>query len=254
MSEHRTNPLPATSRQWSTTFINVLPSRIGLCFLFTGLYGIVWAALHSSTTDEWIADSPSIRTLLERAALNGDTNHVQLASDSILRNQSQFDRVVSYYAAISRSNHPNSSLELNEQYVPSRRYPLFLSMVWHLNEYDIWFWYRLFCPIVHSRSLHVVGSESDTQQRILEMLYRNQFVDDCTDPHHKYLILVCWRLYAHPPLTTQWFCSFSVLFRISLISPPESEPHSMDSSSSSLSGYASMRHFSLVDPLLAVLP
>ena len=106
-----------------------------ICLLCLGLYGILCMTLESPMGNDLIADSSSM-TDAARIALHefdemthvrsiddGETRTRVLASDSLLRNESKFKSLLDYYEAVSASNHLESTLHLNEQYVSFIRSP-----------------------------------------------------------------------------------------------------------------------------------
>eukprot|EP01083_Nonionella_stella_P001921 5536_1 len=79
---------------------------------------------------------------------------------NLLTNQTQFDELLSYYSKISEITYPSSWIHLNEQ---------------------------LFCPIRHSHAI-TTDTISNAGERLLKYIYNTQFVSDCHDTNHKYII------------------------------------------------------------------
>lgn len=88
--------------------------------------------------------------------------NTHIYSSNLLTNTTQFNELLSYYSKVSESNYPKSWIHLNEQ---------------------------LFCPIYYSQSLHPTQTIiSNAGERLLKYLYDSQFLSNCDDPNHKFVI------------------------------------------------------------------
>ena len=90
-----------------------------------------------------------------------NTQHIKNYNKPIFFDSERFTNLTQYHASLN-SMHPSSWIDLNNQ---------------------------LFCPIKYSMSLNPINTISSSAERLLKAIYNLQFLNDCHDLNHKFLIL-----------------------------------------------------------------
>ena len=155
---------PKIDRSILIMFLFVLISSL---FFFNIELELYWSPSQTQTLSSSSQNIEQELSLNKNIYKEGEEEEEEIISkeesdyNNLLINDKKFNELLSYYSMVSNVS-PSSWIHLNEQ---------------------------LFCPISYSQSLYPTQSIiSNAGERLLKYIYDIQFIKDCDNPSHKYII------------------------------------------------------------------